>query len=213
MCASYNKVVLIINDLKKDKQLLKTISKQINFFKSFYKKSSFIWFQELCFCILTANYTAKKAIDIQEKIKDGFNNYSLQKLKKELRKQGHRFPNKRAEYIVYSRKFQKDLKQTLLSLENSQEKREWLVKNIKGLGYKEASHFLRNIGFLDVSIIDFHIVDFLVNCNIIKKPKTISKNQYLIIEEVLKKISNKTKLSLGELDLFLWYYETKTILK
>ncbi|GAJ17855.1 unnamed protein product, partial [marine sediment metagenome] len=25
--------------------------------------------------------------------------------------------------------------------------REWVVKNFKGLGYKEASHFLRNIGY------------------------------------------------------------------
>ena len=91
--------------------------------------------------------------------------------------------------------------------------REWLVKNIKGLGYKEASHFLRNIGFDDYAIIDFHIVDLLVKYNIIQKPKSLTKQKYLEIEEKLRKIAKKTNLTLAELDLYLWYMETGKILK
>ena len=90
--------------------------------------------------------------------------------------------------------------------------REWLVKNVKGLGMKEASHFLRNIGFKDLAIIDFHIVDILVENKIINKPKNLNK-EYIKIEEKLRGIAKKVKLSLAELDLYLWYMETGKVLK
>jgi N-glycosylase/DNA lyase len=35
----------------------------------------------------------------------------------------------------------------------------------------------------------------------------------LEIEEVLKELSEKTNINLGELDLYLWYEETGKILK
>ena len=91
--------------------------------------------------------------------------------------------------------------------------REWLVNNIKGIGYKEASHFLRNIGFDDYAIIDFHIIDILTRYKIIEKPKYLSKKKYLEIEEILRKIAKQTNLTLAELDLYLWYMETGKILK
>lgn len=207
------KIIQLIKELSKDKKLKTIIQSKITTFKKLQTKSSLILFQELCFCILTANFNAKRAIDIQEKIKDGFNTFSEKQLAEKLKKFGHRFPNNRAKYIIDSRKFQKDLKKIIFSINNSLERREWLVKNIKGLGYKEASHFLRNIGFLDVAIIDFHIVDVLVDYKIIVKPKTITKKEYLLIEDKLKKIAKETKLSLGELDLYLWYFETNTVLK
>ena len=78
---------------------------------------------------------------------------------------------------------------------------------------KEASHFLRNIGFKDYAIIDFHIVDLLVNHSLIEKPKTITPKKYLEIENLLRELAEKTSLSLGELDLYLWYKETRKILK
>jgi len=81
------------------------------------------------------------------------------------------------------------------------------------LGLKEASHFLRNIGFDDYAIIDFHIVDLLVKENLIKRPKTITPKIYLEIETVLKKLAIQVNLTLAELDLYLWYLETGKILK
>jgi len=207
------RLVELVKNLSKDKQLVLTIDQKISSFKNLQKKSSRLLFQELCFCILTANYSAKKAIYIQENIKDGFNNLSETKIAKELKKLGHRFPNTRAKYICYSRKYQDILKKTLFSFNTSNEKRDWLVKNIKGLGYKEASHFLRNIGVLDVAIIDFHIVDVLVSYKLIKKPKTMTKKEYLSIEKKLKQLAKKTNKTLGELDLYLWFYETKTVFK
>ena len=49
--------------------------------------------------------------------------------------------------------------------------------------------------------------------NIINKPKTITKNKYLEIEEKLIDLAKKTNLTLAELDLYLWYTETGKILK
>jgi N-glycosylase/DNA lyase len=87
------------------------------------------------------------------------------------------------------------------------------VQNIKGLGYKEASHFLRNIGFDDYAIIDSHILDILKRYNLIKQPKTLTKKKYIEIENILQKIAKQTHLTLAELDLYLWYLETGKILK
>jgi len=109
-------------------------------------------------------------------------------------------------------KYNDSLKDVVLSSSN-EELREWLVKNIKGLGYKESSHFLRNIGFDNFAIIDFHIVDILVKHNLIKRPETLTKKRYLEIENILKEIAKKLELSLAELDLYLWYTETGKILK
>jgi len=208
-----NKLVSLVEDLSKHKNVSSQVNNKISSFKALQNKSSEELFQELCYCILTANYNAKKAMYIQDNIKDGFNTCSQSELETYLKKYGHRFPNARANYICCSRQFQKGLKKILFSFNNSNERREWLVKNIKGLGFKEASHFLRNIGFMDVAIIDFHIVDVLVNNHIIEKPKTLSKKEYLAIEDKLKLLAKKTKMSLGELDLYLWYSETGTILK
>jgi len=91
--------------------------------------------------------------------------------------------------------------------------REWIVKNIKGIGYKEASHFLRNIGYDEYAIVDFHIVDLLVKHDIVEKPKSMTKTKYLEIEEILKTIGNRVNLNMAELDLYLWYLETGKILK
>ncbi|MFH0752543.1 MAG: N-glycosylase/DNA lyase [archaeon] len=158
-------------------------------------------FSELCFCLLTANFNAERSIRIQKEVGDGFSKLSKTKLAKKLKELGHRFPNARAGYIVEARKHK------LIA------DREWLVNNVNGLGYKEASHFLRNIGNEDSAIIDFHIIDLLVKHNLIKRPKSLTKVVYLQIEDLLRSISQKVDLNLAELDLYLWYLEAGKVLK
>jgi N-glycosylase/DNA lyase len=170
-------------------------------------------FKELCFCILTANYNAERAIIIQKEIGDGFINLPLASLAGKLKKLGYRYPNTRAKYIVEARKHKDALKEAIESYSDERMLREWVVKNVKGLGFKEASHFLRNIGYKNLAIIDFHIVDILAENGLIKRPKNLSKKTYLEIEEVLRKLAGKLKLNLAELDLYLWYCETGKILK
>jgi N-glycosylase/DNA lyase len=84
---------------------------------------------------------------------------------------------------------------------------------VTGIGYKEASHFIRNIGHTDCAIIDFHILDILARSGLIDKPKTLTRKKYLEIEDVLRRIGARSSLNLGELDLYLWYMETGKVLK
>ena len=205
------KLLQSIDTLRKG-NLRKVVDTRIKEFKEIDRRSSDELFQELCFCILTANFNAEKCIKIQKEIRNGFLTLSEEDLAKKLTDLGHRFPNTRANYISESVKYIESLKEIIHS-SNSNNLRKWLVKNIKGLGYKEASHFLRNIGFDDFAIIDFHIIDVLVAYNLIERPRTLTKRKYLDIENTLRDIAKQTNLTLDELDLYLWYIETGKILK
>jgi N-glycosylase/DNA lyase len=190
----------------------KTIDNRIAEFKKFNKESNEDLFKEACFCMLTANFNAEKSIKIQNEIGDCFLSDSEEMISEKLKNYGHRFPNARASYISNFKGCKEQLKK-IINHHDRLAIRDWFVKNVKGLGYKEASHFLRNIGFEDYAIIDFHIIDVLVKYKLIKKPKTLTKNRYLEIENILRKIAKKTGLTLAELDLYLWYMETGKVLK
>lgn len=172
-------------------------------------------FKELCFCFMTANFSASGGIKIQSNVGDGFLTLGEEELAKKLSVLGHRFPNARAKYVVEARNKKDELIKLLTEIDDDLVLREWVVKNIKGVGMKEASHFLRNIGYKNLAIIDFHIIDLLVKHNLIEKPKnkTLTPKRYVEIENVLRGISKKSGLHLGELDLYLWYLETGKVLK
>jgi N-glycosylase/DNA lyase len=84
-------------------------------------------FNELCFCILTANFNAERAIEIQKKIGNGFLVLPEKKLAGRLRKLGYRYPNARAKYIVEARRHVKDLKKVLNS-PGGCELRDWFMR-------------------------------------------------------------------------------------
>jgi N-glycosylase/DNA lyase len=191
-----------VKELQKS-AIRKLVDKRTGEFKELGKKDSDSLFKELCFCLMTANFSAQRAIDIQNTIGDGFLNLPEKNLAKKLKALGHRFPNARAKYITEARKYKNNLKTD----------RRWLVCNIKGLGHKEASHFLRNIGYENCAIIDFHIIDLLTRHRIIRKPKTLTPAKYLEIENRLRKMAEKLNINLAELDLYLWYLETGKVLK
>ncbi|MFC1741127.1 N-glycosylase/DNA lyase [Nanoarchaeota archaeon] len=198
----------IRNDAIKD-----LVDRRLAGFKRLGRKSSRELFKELCFCILTANYSAEGGIRIQKKINNGFLTLSEKQLAKALKEQRYRFPNVRAGYIVEARKHAVDIKKRLAGFDCEKDARDWLARNVKGLGYKEASHFLRNVGYESVAIIDFHIIDFLVGHGLIEKPKTMTPKRYVEIENVLQDVADKASMHLGELDLYMWYCETGRILK
>ena len=88
------------------------------------------------------------------------------------------------------------------------------MKNVKGFGYKEASHFLRNIGYDNIAILDRHIINLMVDYNLIdKKPKIINRNNYLEMESTFLNLANKMNISAAELDLYMWFLKTGEILK
>jgi N-glycosylase/DNA lyase len=162
---------------------------------------------------MTANCSAAKCIEVHENMRDGFLLLNEAELSEKFKDFGYRFPNIRSKYIFQARDKITDLDAVIKSGNGGNELREWIVKNIKGIGYKEASHFLRNIGFNDYAIIDFHIIDVLVKYNYIEKPKSLTRAKYLEIEKVLKNFASELNLTLAELDLYLWYLETGKVLK
>ncbi|MFH0712013.1 MAG: N-glycosylase/DNA lyase [archaeon] len=179
-------------------------------FEEFGEKRKDEVFGELCFCLMTANFSAERCIDIQKKMGRDFGILSEKELALELKKHGHRFPNTRANYIFEARSCELDLNNLV---GGGKQRREELVERIKGLGMKEASHFLRNVGFRDVAIIDFHIIDLLRREKLIGDFKSLNKKKYLEIERVLEDLARKVGLNLAELDLYLWYLETGKVLK
>jgi len=203
-----------INQLK-ESAIKNIIDQRMKEFEELGNKNSNEIFKELCFCFMTANFSAQGGIKIQNEINDGFLHLPEEKLAKRLAELGHRFPNARARYVVLSRKHKDNLKETLQTFPDEILAREWIVQNIKGMGMKESSHFLRNIGYKNLAIIDFHIVDLLAKHNLIEKPKSksLTPKKYIEIENILREIAQKTNLNLGELDLYLWYEETGKVLK
>jgi N-glycosylase/DNA lyase len=188
---------------------LATIDRRLTEFAQLHREGNALWFSELCFCLLTANAQAKKALALQLQLgPEGFLTKSERELAAIIRSHSHRFHNTKAHYIVQARRYAR-IKDILLPMPLEQA-REFLVTYIKGLGYKEASHFLRNVGYHDVAIIDRHIVKFLVEYSYIDDvPKVITKKIYLTLEALLRSFG----LALDKLDLMIWYHMTGQILK
>lgn len=201
-----DELVKTINNLKLS-PISKVINQRMNEFSNIERNFNPI-FRELVFCILTAGASAELGIKTISHLGNVIFTGSQEDIRKKL-KEVYRFHTIRAGYICNAREnFPK------INLDApSREIREQLVENIKGIGMKEASHFLRNIGKTDVAIIDFHIIDILAKHGLIDKPKTLTKKKYLEIENVLKELADKTRLNLAELDLYLWFLETGKVLK
>mgnify|MGYP001424685869 CR=1 FL=1 len=198
-------LISCIEQLKKE-SISKLIKKRIQEFELMRACGEKEIFRELCFCILTAGTSAELGIKTINHLGNTIFTGTLKDIEQKL-KEVYRFHRIRARYIFDARKSFKNLNL------NSEDIREQLVKNIKGIGLKEASHFLRNIGFRNYAILDFHIINILSKHKLIQKPKNLSKKTYLEIEEKLKNLAKEVNLSLGELDLYLWYLETGKILK
>ena len=86
--------------------------------------------------------------------------------------------------------------------------------DIKGIGFKEASHFLRNIGYKGYTILDKHIINSLIELGVINKKNLPSnREKYLEIEKKFKKYAEKNNFDIDELDLLIWSEKTGKILK
>ncbi len=188
------------------------VQKKISEFKRVDTNSSDDLFNELTFCILTANFSAQRALQIHARLNTCFSTDTAERVAQKLRRCGYRFPATRATYIISAAAQKEKICRAINTLQGD-ERREWLVSTIDGLGYKEASHFLRNIGYDDYAIVDSHILDLLTRYHLLRRPTTLTKKRYLEAETILRTIATQAHLTVAELDLYLWYMETGTILK
>lgn len=192
------------------------IEQRLAEFSSFKAKGNEEWFSELCFCILTANSKQKTGASIQQELgSQGFLTKSQEEISRVIIKNKHRFHNNKSKYIVQAREFKniKDIVQEIIQKSDTLSAREWIVNNIKGLGYKESSHFLRNTGHEDLAILDRHILNLMNDSGIIQRPKILTKKSYLEIEKKFKEIASNANMSPSKLDLYMWYLKTKEVLK
>ncbi|MFP4459892.1 MAG: N-glycosylase/DNA lyase [Candidatus Zixiibacteriota bacterium] len=218
--ANYNQ-----NEIAKLSSIRKEIQNQLDsrlqefrdVWKRFDKEEIFC---EFTFCLMTPQSKARSCQAALESLidkgllKDG----SKEEIARDINIV--RFRNNKAGYIVearekYNSQAKKSLRDILAEIAEPVMMRKWLVENVKGMGFKEGSHFLRNIGFGDnLAILDRHILKNLVKLNIIKEiPKSLSPKRYIAIEAKMRKFSSTVDIPMDELDLILWYSEAGEIFK
>ena len=201
----------------------KEIRKRINEFREVWRSGSDdrLW-EELVFCIFTAGASARMGISAIEAVRPLLAQGRQRDMTRALRRAGaHRFPVERPGYIVVTRNFLREhcnmeLRKKLLSFQDPLERRDWLAqeKRIKGLGYKESSHFLRNIGVRGYAILDKHVMNCLCDLQIVETPKPpTTRSRYLEVEQKLKAFAADVGIDFDELDLVLWSMKTGEVLK
>ncbi len=178
-------------------------------------------FEELIFCIFTAGCSARMGLKAIERVQKLLLNGSPENLEIAL-VGAHRYPRARAGYIIHTRNYlqlecEMKLREKLNSFGADMEaRRDFFAANkgIKGIGYKEASHFLRNIGYRGYAILDKHILQTLHEFGRIESPAPPSnKKNYLVTEEIMRNFAEELTIDFDELDLLLWSNKTGEILK
>ena len=178
------------------------------------------FFEELTFCIFTAGASARMGLRSLEGVRPVLMSGSKPDIQLALAGR-HRFPNSRAGYVFETREYLRqgcnlELPHALSRLKDPDERRDFLAANrdVRGIGYKEASHFLRNVGYFGYAILDKHVLSRLAEFEVIEAPKPPStRTGYLAIEEKVKRFARSVGIDFDELDLLLWYTKTGEILK
>jgi N-glycosylase/DNA lyase len=201
----------------------KEIRKRLGEFEEVWRKGSDarLW-EELAYCIFTAGASARMGINSVDAVRALLLEGDSDAMTVALKKAGaHRFPVARPRYIVTTRNyFRADcgmkLRKRLRGFADPSERRDWLAqeKQVKGLGYKEASHFLRNIGVKGHAILDKHVMRCLAEIGVIDTAKPPStRRKYLEVEQQLVGFARDVKIDFDELDLVLWSMKTGEVLK
>jgi N-glycosylase/DNA lyase len=175
------------------------------------------YFYELLFCILTPQSHAKNAEAVIAKLKAdkffelGFDPVSY------LRDPRYyiRFHNVKSKRLLHIRDIYHELYPLLLNERNDiRTLREKVIAAIPGLGLKESSHFLRNIGIQGLAILDRHILKHLKSLKVISRiPKSLTPKRYFAIEKKWLTYAKEVGISMDELDLLFWSMETGEIRK
>ena len=174
------------------------------------------YFYELVYCLLTPQSSAinaGKAVAVLRHFDLLHNELDIAPL---LHQDSFyiRFHHTKAKHLNEAKRKFPEIRSHLLNGVSSVQLREWLVHNVKGLGWKEASHFLRNIGHRNLAILDRHILRNLKRHNVLATlPRTLTPKRYLEIERRFARFADTVDITMDELDLLFWSRETGEILK
>lgn len=154
-------------------------------------------FYYLCCCLSVPNAPYKRVFPIILKLRElDFFRKDVKNLR-DLMKPA-RFYNVKSKNLREAKSKFQDILHVAKSNLSASFKREWLVKNVNGMGMKVASHFLRDLGHDDLAIIDTHIVKFM-QC----LPPS-SNQHYLEIEQEFKKVAKSFEIPPAILDAIIW---------
>ncbi|OHD67379.1 MAG: hypothetical protein A2W19_00240 [Spirochaetes bacterium RBG_16_49_21] len=197
------------------------IEARLREFRSLWEKGSDReLFVELVFCLLTPQSGARRCWRAVESLvqKDFLFNGCFDDICGELNIV--RFKNNKTRYIMEAREVLWDggsgsIREALSRFHNAGDRRDWLFRNVKGMGYKEASHYLRNIGLgEDIAILDRHIVKNMHLIGLIDSiPKAMPRRVYLDSENALHIFADRVAIPVSHLDFVLWYKETGDLFK
>jgi len=188
-----------------------------------------LW-EELCFCILSSNvpYEMASSALIQLSHK-GLLDLDSERINTRLiaselsrpiyhpeRKDGslrvYRFPRNRARNIVGAWNYlylrNSGLASLLYSKFTPVDLRAALASHVPGIGFKEASHFLRDVKYTDaLAVLDTHIVSFLnLFVHALPPIRNLTPRRYIQLEKLLIEFAENLGLSPAILDMAVWEY-------
>jgi N-glycosylase/DNA lyase len=215
--------VTVADILATHKARRKEIRARLDQFRDVWRSGSDarLW-EELVFCIFTAGASARMGLRAVDAVRPLLMDGTREEMTAALRIAGaHRFPVERPGYVIVTRTFLRHhcnlgLRATLESFADPIERRDWLAheKEIKGLGYKESSHFLRNIGIMGHAILDKHVMNCLADLKVVESAKPpATRARYLQSEAQLRSFARELRIDFDELDLVLWSMKTGEVLK
>ena len=212
-------VHLQILSLYKNKEIKYRIKSRLDYLTRIYIRGGTRLWAELVFCLLTPQSKARNACRAISELyqKDLLYSKDVAQISLVLKKHV-RFHNNKSLYILEAGKNFDNICSLINHTDDKIELRNNLFKQIKGMGMKEASHFLRNIGFgHDVAILDRHILRVMDSLNILPEnisiKDSLTLSRYLEIEASLRLYSKDTKIPLEYIDFVFWYKATNDIFK
>ena len=174
------------------------------------------YFYEIAYCLLTPQ---SRAVDAEKAVQllrqHDFANVTFNPEPVLHQKEFYiRFHRTKAKHLLALKTSYPAIAGHLTNGSSGRELRLWLIDNVKGLGWKEASHLLRNIGHENLAILDRHILRNLIRSGVIRSlPKTLTAKRYLAIEKKFLTFAGRIGISMDELDLLFWSLETGEIRK
>lgn len=177
-------------------------------------------FHELAFCLFTPQSSANRCWEAVELLKSKGLIFHGAAEEISAHINTVRFRNTKAQNLVLARKLftnngRMSIKSILSAYPDARERRLYLVQNVRGMGWKEASHFLRNTGFgEDFAILDRHVLKNLRLLGVIPEiPRSLGPKRYLEIESLMAAFASSIRIPLAHLDYVLWYKEAGSVFK
>ena len=194
------------------------------------------WFSELAFCITTADGTAEQGIEAQKALLKSGALLSGDAAEIQRGIANVRYNENKSRFIFENRRNLSDggrlrVRSRLVDDWGLTDATQVAVRNdvsrdklhFKGLGQKEASHFLRNVGYGSrLAILDVHVLTLMRELGLlpgklvatdgtVKRPANLE--QYREVERILEDWAGKVGIPMDALDLALWSFRTGRVMK